>query len=382
MYAGPFCTMLLKELGAEVIKVEFRGSGDAVRASPPITEGGEGYIFIILNRGKKAITLDLRADEGREIAGKLIKKADILVENFTLGVMDKLGLSYEKVSKANPKLIYASLSGFGQTGPYRSQPAFGLIAQAMGGWMSITGFPDDPPTKTGPSLADFMGALYAATSILAALQYRHKTGEGQEIDISLQDCVWATTAVEFSPPYFLRGEVPQRLGNGLPDVVPWGTYPAKDGYVALPIPLAGQWETFVKLAGREDLLRDPESMTLKERVKHRSETDAIVSEWTKERMVAEVLKEMSKVHLPCAPIPTIDKVVNDPQLLSRGMITEVEQTISGKLKVPGSVFKLSKTPGDPMAPAPFLGQHNYEVYSALLGYSEEEIKKLQDEGVI
>jgi len=195
--------MLLQDLGAEIIKVEIPESGDAARSVPPITEGGEGYIFINLNRGKKSITLNLGTEKGREIARELVLKADIITENFSAGVMDRLGLGYEELSKINPSLIYASLSGFGHTGPYCSRVAFDIVAQAMGGLMSVTGFPDNPPTKVGPAMADFLGGLYTALSILAALRHKEKTGEGQTIDISLQDCIWAITAIEHAPPYFL-----------------------------------------------------------------------------------------------------------------------------------------------------------------------------------
>ncbi len=384
MYAGPFCTMLLKELGAEVIKVEFAEGGDAVRTFAPVTEGKESYIFIILNRGKKSITLNLRSERGREIAKELVKEVDILAENFSPGVMDKLGLGYEELKGINPRLIYASLSGFGHKGPRHSQPAYDLIAQAWGGMMSVTGFPDNPPTRTGPATADFMGALYTTISILAALRHREKTGEGQAIDISLQDCIWATTAVEYAPPYFQSGEIPKRLGNELWNTVPWGTYQAKDGqYIAIPMVTVGQWESFLRVMGREDLINDPKyGLTTRERIEHRDEINALVSEWIKARTATEVIDTLSGAGLPCSIVPTFDQVANDPQLLSREMIIEIEQLISGKLKVPGSVFKLSQTPGDATLPAPFLGQHNREVYSEILNYDEEKISSLLAKGII
>lgn len=381
-YAGPFCTMLLKDLGAEVIKVEIPGSGDAARTIPPVTKGEEGYIFINLNRGKKSITLGLVSEGGRDICKDLVEKVDVVVENFALGVMDRLGLGYEQLRKINPSLIYASISGFGHTGPRSSQSAYDIVAQAMGGLMSVTGFPGSPPTKTGASIADFLGGLYSTISILAALQCREKTGEGQAIDISLQDCIWAITAIEYAPPYFLSGEVTQRCGNGLWNVTPFGTYPSKDGYVVIPIVTVGQWEDFVKVIGRADLVGVPKYATQSERINHRSEIDALVSEWTRARTVSEVVSELINAGLPCSPVPAFDEVANDPQLLSREMIVEVEQPISGKVKVPGSVFKLSKTPGDVRLPAPFLGEHNYEVYHGLLGYSEREMGKLADDGII
>lgn len=381
-YAGPFCTMLLQDLGAEIIKIEIPGSGDAIRNFTPITEGGEGYIFINLNRGKKSITLNLESEKGREIARELVLKSDILVENFHPGVMDEFGLGYKELSEINPSLIYASISGFGQTGPYSSQVAYDMIAQAMGGLMSVTGFPNNPPTRAGTAIGDFISSFYTAIAILAALRHKEKTGEGQLIDISLQDCIWALTAIEYAPLYFLTGNTPQRYGNGVFNVTPFETYPTKDGYAAICIVTVGQWETFIRAIGRRDLIGVAKYATQNDRVKYRTEIDALVSEWTKARTTAEVVGELSNAGLPCSPLPTFDEVANDPQLLSRQMTIEVEQLISGRLKVPGSVFKLSKTSGDASSPAPFLGQHNYEVYSNLLDYSEQEVTRLADDGVI
>ncbi len=382
MYAGPFCTMLLGELGAEVIKVEIPVGGDAVRTTPPLTEGGESHIFTILNRGKKSITLNLGSEKGCELARELAKWADVVVENFTPGVMDRLGLGYEELRKVNPRLIFASISGFGHTGPRSSQPAFDLVAQAMGGLTSVTGFPHDPPTKAGPAIADFSGALYTVISILAALQYRWKTGEGQMVDISLQDCIWALTAIEHLPFYLLTGRAPQRHGNSPPAQTPFGIYPAKNGYVVVAVVTIGQWEGFLRVVGREDLIGDERYFTQAQRLNYRDEMEALVEEWTRKRSVEEILNELGNASVPCSPVPAFDEVANDPQLAYRGMTTDVEQLISGKVKVPGSIFKLSETPGDAKSPAPFLGQHNYEVYSNLLGYSEQEIGEFADAGIV
>ncbi len=382
MYAGPFCTMLLKDLGAEVIKVEIPGGGDAVRTIPTLTEAGESYPFIMLNRGKKSVTLDMNSVKGREIVKELVKKVDVLVENFTPRVMERAGLSYEELSEVNPGLIYASLSGFGHTGPRRDFPAFDLIAQASGGFMSVTGFPDGPPIHAGTALADFTGGLYTTIGILAALQYRTETGEGQFIDISMQDSVWAITAPGNAGFYFLTGESPARFGNGYLEAVPFGVYPSKNGYIAIAIVTIGQWHGLLRVMEREDLSGVEKYATQIERTNYREEVDALVEEWTKTKTIAEIVNLFKEAHLPCSPIPSFAEVANDPQLLSRGMITEVEQLISGKTKVTGSVFKFSRTPGDVKFPAPILGEHNYEVYSDMLGYSEEEIGKLVDGGVI
>jgi len=376
VFAGPFCTLQLADLGAEVIKVEIPVAGDAIRFDPPRTEGGEGGIFINLNRGKKSITLNLASDRGRDICKELVKKMDVVVENFSPGVMDRLGLSYEELEKVNPGLIYASVSGFGHTGPYSARPSYDPIAQAMGGLMSVTGVEGGDPLLTGMPLGDYFPGLYAAIAVLAALHYRSNKGEGQYIDISMQDSVWATTAITGLPQYFLAGEVPRRHGNM------GQVYRAKDGHVIISVGNVGQWNNFLRVIEREDLIGLDKYGSWSQRAQHVDELQPIIEGWTGIRSVEEIVNILSDAHLPCSSVPTFEKVVNDPQLLSRDMLTEVEQVVSGKVKVPGSPLKLSKTPGNASPPAPFLGEHNYEVYSNLLGYSEEAIGKLADEGII
>ncbi len=382
MYGGPMCTMLLAELGAEVIKVEMPQAGDGVRNLVPQTEGLESYPFVILNRGKLGITLDLQSEGGRGICKELVGKCDVLIENFTPGVMEALGLSYEELKPYNPALIYASISGFGHTGPARTQVAFDTIIQAMGGLISVNGHPDSPPTKVAPAIADFLGGIYSAVAILAALQYRANTKQGQRIDISMQDCIWAITAIQYLPLYLTTGREPEKLGNRMIEVTPFNIYPAKDGYIVIAIVTVGQWQRLLEVVGREELKDVPEYGSQVDRIKHIDEMDSMVKEWTTERTVDEMITQLRAADLPCAPVPTFGQVASDPQLASRDMQVEVEQTISGKLKVPGSVFKMSQTPGDAAQPAPFLGQHNAEVYSKLLGYDTVTIDTLQRDGVI
>ena len=378
--AGPFCTFKLAQLGAEVIKVEIPGEGDASRTNEPQTEGGESYMFVSVNRGKKSITLNLAAEKGREICKQLVKRVDVLVENFSPGVMDRLGLGYEELSRVNPGLIYASSSGFGHTGPYSPRPAYDTIAQAMGGLMSQNGFPDGPPTMVGVAVSDMLAGLYNTISILAALQYRSITGEGQYIDISMQDCTWDIAGAGAAATYYGTGEIPQRKGNRYFGA--FGVYPARDGDVVINVVTVGQWENLLRVMGREDLLGVAKYADRTERRENTEEIDALVEEWTRERTTNEIVRMLSDAHLPASPVPTFDLVANDPQLLSRNMVAEVDQVISGKLKVTGSPFKLSKTPGDPTLPAPFLGQHNHEIYCDVLGYSEQEIRQLADDGII
>jgi len=382
MLAGPFCTLMLQELGAEVVKVEFRESGDAVRTIPPITEGGEGYTFMVVNRGKKSITLDLHSKDAVQIALDLISRSDILVENFAPGVMKRLGLGYDAAVKVNPRLIYTSMSGFGQDGPSAGRLAFDMVAQAMGGLMSLTGFPDSPPTKCGPSIADMGGGLYAAVAVLAALNHRNATGEGQYIDISMQDCIWAMTAVEAAGAYFVDGRVPQRIGNEYQNIVPWNAYRARDGFVIVCIVTVGHWQKFASLIGRPDLVESPDSLPLVSRVQNRNRLNSAVSDWIKDKSVDQVLKLMEKAELPAAPVLDLAQVASDPQIARREMVVEVDQVLSGPVKMPGSVFKMSRTPGNPHSPSPFLGEHNAEVYSGLLGYSDEKIAELMEKEVI
>lgn len=380
--AGPFCAYLLRELGAEVIKIEMPGGGETLRTLPPLTKGGEGYSFIILNRGKKSITLNLETEKGREISGELIRKADILVENFSFKVIDRLGLNYELIREMNPGLIHASITGFGHTGPRSSQFAVDIVAQAMGGLMSVTGFQNNPPTRAGISLGDFLAGINAVVGILAALYYREKTGEGQHIDISMQDCMWSIVAVEHLPRYYISGPVLERGGNTHPGVTPAGTFLAKDGYVIIWVVTVSHWEHLLEAIGRTDLIGLKVYATQNDRIKCREDVEALVADWVSNKTVTEIMENLGKFEVPCSIVPTFEEVVNEPQILSRDMLIEVEQIISGRLKVPGSAFKLTKTPGEAGSPAPFLGEHNYEIYSNLLGYTEEYINKLQDEGVI
>jgi crotonobetainyl-CoA:carnitine CoA-transferase CaiB-like acyl-CoA transferase len=380
--SGPICTVILKELGAEVIKVEKPGTGDLHRSSPPFTEAGESGTFIYRNRGKKSITLNMASAKGRQIAKELAKKVDILVENFSPHVMEKCGLSYDEIAKVNPKLIYASISGYGHTGPRRDEPSYDIVAQAMGGAMSLNGYPDGPPTKCGIAIGDLTPAYQAVIAILAALHYRMVTGEGQMIDISMQDCVFGTTLGSTEGGgYFIKNEVPKRYGNHHPTIVPFGAFPAKDGYVVICTSRA-KFDDFLMTIGREDLIGDPRYTKTSERVKNKHEIIAVTEKWTRDRTVEEILTTLGKAGIPCSPVPTYDEVFHDPQLAARKMITEVDQPRSGKVRVGGSVYKMSKTPGDLMDPSPSLGEHNTEIYANMLGYSDAEIKKFSSEGVI
>jgi CoA:oxalate CoA-transferase len=379
--SGPHGTSVLSELGAEIIKVEMPGKGEPERMAAPLTPKGESFQFCSYNRGKKSVTLNLKSPEGMEIAKKLVAKADILVENFAPGVLERLGLGYEVASKINPGIIYASISGFGQTGPRRNDITYDVVAQAMGGLMSVTGYADGEPLKVGISLGDYMGGYNAVIAILAALHYRTVTGEGQAIDISMQDGIWAMVFPDRAN-YFDTHVVPKRIGNRLSSSAPFGAYQAKDGYVVICTITDAQWQKALQAMGREDLSADERFLTRVLRTKHMDEVDSLVNDWLMDKTVEEALAALKKFQVPCSPIPTFDQVASDPQLLGREMIVEVEQPLSGKIKLSGSVYKMSKTPGNRKLPIPLVGANNPDIYGGLLGIEEKELEKLKAAGII
>ncbi|HTY63468.1 MAG TPA: CoA transferase [Acidobacteriota bacterium] len=379
--SGPHCTSVLSELGAEIIKIEMPGKGEPERQAMPKTLKREAYQFLSYNRGKKSITLNLKSPKGLELARKLAAKVDILVENFAPGVLDRLGLGYGEASKINPRIIYASISGFGQTGPRCNDVSYDVVAQAMGGLMSVTGDPDGEPLKAGISLGDYMGGYNGVIAILAALHYRSVTGEGQAIDISMQDGIWAMVFPDRAD-YFDTFAVPKRYGNKLSSSAPFGAYHAKDGHVIICTITDPQWQKVLQAMGREDLSGEQSYATRENRTKNMRAVDGLVQAWCKEKTVEEVMAALKKFQVPCSPLPTFDQVAGDPQLRSREMIVEVEQPVSGKVKLSGSVYKMSKTPGDRKKIAPEVGQHNEEIYGGLLGLDAEEIQRLRDESII
>lgn len=382
VYSGPFCTLILKDLGAEIIKVERTGSGDIIRQDAPLTKGDESGTFIILNRGKKSITLDIKSEKGRSICRDLAARVDVLVENFSPGTMEKLGLGSRELCKLNPRLIYASISAYGQYGPHRDFAGYDPVAQALGGLTAVSGPPEGPPTKCAVAIADFSTGLFTASAIIAALFHRTQTGEGQTIDISLQECMWLLTSIEFSPIYFLTGKNPPRLGNAHPAMTPGNLYPAKDDWVIISTGVLAQVKRLYAVMHREDLYDTPLCANQKIRYQHKDEIDSLVADWTKKQKADDIVKALGAVDVPCARVPSFAEVCNDAQLFSRNMIIDVDQPISGKVKVPGSVYKMSKTPGNINYPAPYLGENNEEVYSELLDYSRDDIECLSNTGII
>lgn len=378
--AGPFCTMLFSDLGAEVIKVERPVFGDDSRAFTPFV-GGESAYFMSINRGKKSVTVNLKHPKGKELVLRLAKLCDVLVENFRPGVMEELGLGYSVLREVNPRLIYASISGFGQTGPYREKPAYDLIIQGISGMMSITGPDPDHPTKVGSSIADIFAGVFGAIGILAALRAREVTGRGQWVDVAMLDSMLAVLENALAR-YFATGVPPRPMGNRHPSIAPFSSVRASDGYVNVACGNDELWRRFCKALEMEYLLEDPRFATNSERVEHMEELERAIEERTSSMRVEEIIAKLEALEVPCGPINDVSQVVEDAQVLAREMIVEVLHPKAGKVKVPGVPIKLSDTPGEVRAPAPLLGEHTEEVLSSLLGLSREEISALREEGAI
>jgi len=378
--AGPYCTMMLADMGAEVIKVEMPGTGDDSRAwGPPFVEGESAY-FMSINRNKKSITLDMKGDKAIEIIMKLIKGSDVLVENFRPGAMERLGLAYQQVKAVNPRLVYCSISGFGQNGPYRMLPGFDQVLQGMGGLMSITGEPDGPPVKVGVPIADITAGMFAAYGIAIALFTREKTGSGQMVDISLLDSQVALLTYRAGS-FFASGEIPKRIGSGHPVIVPYQAFKARDVYINIAVGNDQLWGKFCKAVGLEDIMNDHRFATNAKRVQNRDEVVKAVGDLIATKNGEEWLKILTDAGIPCGPIYTVDKIFSDPQVIHRQMVAELHHPKAGTIKVTGNPVKLSDTPGEPSVAPPLLGQHTQEVLEGL-GYSAKEIEELKQAKLI
>lgn len=377
---GPFCTMILGDLGAEVIKVEIPGKGDETRAwGPPFAEGESAY-YLSINRNKKSLTLNLKSDEGRKILLELAKECDVIIENFLPGTVERLGVDYETIKKVNPEIIYCSISGFGQDGPYRDFPAYDLLMQGMGGLMSITGEKDGPPIRIGVALIDIGAGMYAALGILAALMVKKETKKGQYIDVSLMDTEvsWLTY---MASNYFLTGKNPVRMGSAHPNIVPYQAYKARDRYFILAVGNDKIWERFCEAMNLNDIVDDPRFCTNEKRVENREELNAILGEIFATKDSHEWIEILRKARVPCGPVNEISDVVNHPQVKHRGMVVSMEHPTIGEVKVLGNPINLSLTPPEYHSPPPLLGQHTEEILQRL-GYTTEDIKNLREKGVI
>ena len=363
VYFGPYTTMILASMGAEVIKIEPTW-GEMARLYPPMVNG-ESSPFMYLNRCKKSLTLNLKNEKGKKIFFKLLKGADVVVENFKRGTMEKLGLGYGELAKAKPDIIYAALSGFGLDGPYYSRPSFAPIAEAMSGWMRLTGDlvdPEGPPIRPAEYHGDLDPAVWAATSILAALLYRQRTGEGQLIDVSQLDCMIAMTGIPICN-YLANGKLAWETWRDRPTTgIVFGNFRALDGYLYIAAEMA-QVERLKKVIGGD------------------IESNADVQQWVSDKLVRDVVAKLVEADVPVAPIYQLDQVVGDPQVVARGMVTELDHPKAGAVKQPSFPVRFSKTPVK-LGPAPALGQHNDEILRDMLGYDAQAIADLRKEGVI
>ena len=378
--AGPYATMILRDLGAEVVKIEQPGVGDEARDFGPFKNGFSLY-FMSVNRGKKSVTLNLKSVRGKELFLELVKQSDILVENFRPGAMEKLGLDYQSLKIHHPSLLYAACSGFGQTGPYAMRGAYDMIIQGMGGIISITGEPDRPPVRVGTSIGDITSALFTAIGLLSALRHRDQTGEGQLIDVGMLDCQVAILENAMVR-YFSTGDIPRPLGRRHPAITPFEIFESADGYVVIAIGNNELWRKFCEHVDRPELIDDERFHTNALRTENHESLFPILAEIMCRRTTDAWVEALETIGVPCGPVNTIDKVANDPQVLAREMIAEVEHDITGTVQIPGIPIKLSETPGQIDAPAPNLGEHTSEVLTSLLGLGMEEVNQLKQDGIV
>lgn len=378
--AGPFTTMLLGDLGADVIKIEQPEIGDEARNFGPFKNGFSLY-FMSINRDKKSVTLNLKSDQGKSIFKQLVQQSDILVENFRPGTMKKYGLDYETLSTEHPSLIYAACSGFGQTGPLSQKGAYDMIVQGMGGIISITGEPDGPPVRVGTSISDITAALFTTIGILSALYHRSLTGKGQFVDVAMLDSLVAVLENAIVR-YLSTDEIPHPLGSRHPVITPFEAYESADGHVIIAIGNDSLWSKFCEHIGRKDLISDLRFCTNAERTEYHSDLFPILSEIMRQKTTDAWIKDLEELGVPCGPINSIDKVVNHAQIRAREMITEVMHNMTGTVEIPGIPIKLSETPGSVDSPAPNLSEHTTEVLTNVLNMTADEIKQLRIDRVI
>ena len=377
--AGPYAGMLLADLGAEVIKVELPGVGDDSRKMGPFQEG-ESMYFNSVNRGKRGITLNLRTLEAQEILKQLITVSDVLLENFRPGAMKRFGLDYESVEDLNPRLIYASVSGFGHTGPYAERPAYDAIIQAMGGIVSITGPPDGAPVRVGASIADLGAALFSAVAILAALHARNEHGQGQHIDLSMLDCQVALLENAVAR-YLTTGQPPKPLGSRHPSITPFEFFETKDGYIVIAVGNDSLWAKLCAALELDDMIDDERFRNNADRTENYEALRPPLADRLRTRTTDEWLPLLEAAGVPCGPINTIDRLLDDPQVQAREMMAEVVHSQIGSHRVPGSPFNFSRDPVELKRSGPALGEDTQTILRELAGLSDEEIDRLRERGV-
>lgn len=377
--AGPYCTMVLGDLGARVVKVE-PPEGDETRGWGPPFAGGESAYYLCVNRNKRGMTVNLKTGEGRSILAELARTSDVLVENFRPGTLARFGLDFETVSVSNPRLVYCSLSGFGQTGPLRERPGYDFMIQALGGLMSFTGEPDGEPMKVGVAVTDLFAGQNAVIAILAALQARHHTGRGQHLDIALFDSQLGMLA-NVASNFLVSGNPPGRYGNAHANIMPYQSFRAADGWFVLAVGNDRQFARLCEVIARPDLAADEKYAANTARVLHRKELLPILNSIFLTRPSAQWLLALEAAEIPCGPIHTLDQTFAEPQVAARGMLIELPHPTAGNVPLVGSPLKFSATPVDYRLPPPLLGQHTDEILLEL-GYSAEQISALRAEGVL
>ena len=379
--AGPYCTMVLADMGAKVYKIEHPDGGDDSRAFGPFV-GHESAYFMSLNRNKRSMTMNLKQPRTRDLFLAMVRKADVVVENFRPGAMERLGLGYEQLREVNPRIVYAAISGFGHTGPYAQKPCYDIVAQAMGGLMSITGHPDGPPTRVGASIGDITAALFAAIGILAAVHERAASGMGQKIDISMLDCQVAILENAVAR-YLTSGEVPSRIGNRHPSISPFSAFATSDGYVIVAAGNDGLWTRLCQVVGRPELAADPRFATNGDRTANWEQLEPLLVSAFAGRSTAEWITDLEAAGIPCGPINDIAQVMADPQIRARRMVQVVDHPVAGPVSVTASPVKMSRTPIDlSFTAAPGLGEHTEQVLTELLDLNAAQIALLRRDGAI
>ncbi|TET37018.1 MAG: CoA transferase [Planctomycetota bacterium] len=380
MLSGPYCGILLGDLGAEMIKIEQPGTGDPMRIMPPVMGETMAAYYVAINRNKKSITLDLKKPEGKEVFYRLVAESDVVLDNFRAGVLKNLGIDYQSLRHKNPRIISASVSGFGEAGPYKDHPAFDLIFQALSGAMSITGEPGRAPSRLGVPVGDTVGAMLCAQGICAALYRREKTGEGERVEVNLLDAM-VSQLTYMAQYYFYDGRQPGRLGSGHQTVVPYQAVKCEDDYIVIAVFVDKFWANFCKVLGIDELTDDERFKNNRLRVENRDELTPTIEKKFLEKPAAFWIEKLRGVGVPCAPIQTIAQVAEDPQVLHDNMIVEIDVPGHGKMKTLGRPIKVL---GDEetFSPPPMLGEHTDETLKSLGGYTDEEINSLRQKGVI
>lgn len=382
VYQGPYATLLMAKAGANVIKVEPLG-GEPLRLRIGVGRGAS-LPFAMLNSNKRAVTLNLKRERGRELLIEMVKRADVLLENFAPGVMDRLGVGWNVLREMNPRLVYASGSGFGLSGPDRDNLAMDLTVQAATGIMSVTGFPESPPVKAGAAIADFLGGIHLYAGIVTALYERTQTGRGRLVEVAMQDAVYPALASNLGFLYNHKNEVPPRTGNrhGGLAIAPYNVYRAKDGHVAILCVLESHWHNLLTAMGREDLKTDPRFIGNAARVENLAATDEVIETWTRTLNKDELFAITKRHRVPSAPVRNLAEVMHDPHLHQRGMLEWIDHPELGRIVVPASPLRFHESANVETTPSPRAGQHNGEVYGDWLGLDATELDKLRQDGVI